>query len=177
MMITKKFIYTLIIASVLINLTFAQSNPKQEAAKLFPKYSLLNQQLEEIHKEALQDEEIARQGQALNNKVFNLMIRTYPEAQDLVEQKAEIEEQFKQEQEAGSDKEKLLELKQQYQNVEKKIEQYRSQIAQRPEIKAESEAFEKKVLAKMREINPETPKMISKVKELKAQMDKLLGKN
>lgn len=161
-------VVVILIFSLFFSPIYSQS--KQSDQQLYPRFAFLNQEIEKIHKQALENEEVANRGIKLNNKINNLMMMKYPEAKKLVTQKEEIKNQFNQAKQSGGSQETLLAIKKQYKDISIKIDQYQNKVLQSPEIRKEAQAFEDFVRDKMRQINPDVDNMIAQLEDLRKQL-------
>lgn len=137
MLIKNRFLYVTIIVMVFATTIYSQKQQQMdEGQQIYMQYSLLNQQLQELQQQALSDDKIAEQGQALNDKINSIVISNHPDAEQLMSQRNQIIEDFQKAQETEN-QEKQVELQGQYQEVNQKIELYQNEVVQQPEIQAE----------------------------------------
>jgi uncharacterized coiled-coil DUF342 family protein len=135
-------------------------------------YSLLNQQLQELQQQALSDNKIAEQGQALNDKINSIVKSNHADAEQLMSQRDQIIDDFQKAKDAGN-QEKQMELQGEYKEVNQKIELYQNEVVQQPEIQSEVMNFEQVVLNKMKELNPDVETMINRLQNLRSQLEAL----
>lgn len=173
MLIKNRFLYVTIIVMVFATTIYSQKQQQMdEGQQIYMQYSLLNQQLQELQQQALSDDKIAEQGQALNDKINSIVISNHPDAEQLMSQRNQIIEDFQKAQETEN-QEKQVELQGQYQEVNQKIELYQNEVVQQPEIQAEVMKFEQVVMNKMEELNPDVEEMINRLQDLRTKLEAL----
>lgn len=173
MLIKKRLLYATVIVMMFATTIYSQEQQQMdEGQQLYLQYSLLNQQLQELQQQALSDDKIAEQGQALNDKINSIVISNHPDAEQLMSQRNQIIEDFQKAQETEN-QEKQMELQGQYQEVNQKIELYQNEVVQQPEIQAEVMNFEQVVMNKMEELNPDVEEMINRLQDLRTKLEAL----
>lgn len=173
MLIKKRLLYATVIVMMFATTIYSQEQQQMdEGQQLYLQYSLLNQQLQELQQQALSDDKIAEQGQALNDRINSIVISNHPDAEQLMSQRNQIIEDFQKAQETEN-QEKQMELQGQYQEVNQKIELYQNEVVQQPEIQAEVMNFEQVVMNKMEELNPDVEEMINRLQDLRTKLEAL----
>lgn len=173
MLIKKRLLYATVIVMMFATTIYSQKQQQlDEGQQIYMQYSLLNQQLQELQQQALSDDKIAEQGQALNDKINSIVISNHPDAEQLMSQRNQIIEDFQKAQETEN-QEKQMELQGQYQKVNQKIELYQNEVVQQPEIQAEVMNFEQVVMNKMEELNPNVEEMINRLQDLRTKLEAL----
>lgn len=173
MLIKNRLLYVTIIVMMFATTIYSQGQQQMdEGQQLYMQYSILNQQLQELQQQALSDDKIAEQGQALNDKINSIVISNHPDAEQLMSQRNQIIEDFQKAQETEN-QEKQMELQGQYQQVNQKIELYQNEVVQQPEIQSEVMNFELVVMNKMKELNPDVETMINRLQNLRSQLEAL----
>jgi maltodextrin utilization protein YvdJ len=173
MLIKKRLLYATVIVMMFATTIYSQKQQQMdEGQQIYMQYSLLNQQLQELQQQALSDDKIAEQGQALNDKINSIVISNHPDAEQLMSQRNQIIEDFQKAQETEN-QEKQMELQGQYQKVNQKIELYQNEVVQQPEIQAEVMNFEQVVMNKMEELNPNVEEMINRLQDLRTKLEAL----
>ena len=173
MLIKKRLLYATVIVMMFATTIYSQGQQQMdEGQQLYMQYSILNQQLQELQQQALSDDKIAEQGQALNDKINSIVISNHPDAEQLMSQRNQIIEDFQKAQETEN-QEKQMELQGQYQQVNQKIELYQNEVVQQPEIQSEVMNFELVVMNKMKELNPDVETMINRLQNLRSQLEAL----
>lgn len=163
----------IVIVMMFSTIIYSQSQQQMdEGQQLYLQYSLLNQQLQELQQQALSDNKIAEQGQALNDKINSIVKSNHADAEQLMSQRDQIIDDFQKAKDAGN-QEKQMELQGEYKEVNQKIELYQNEVVQQPEIQSEVMNFEQVVLNKMKELNPDVETMINRLQNLRSQLEAL----
>ncbi|HET55528.1 MAG TPA: hypothetical protein ENN33_09975 [Ignavibacteria bacterium] len=140
-----------------------------EHKKLVKEYSDLYKKIDAIQKEAMSDPELIEAGEKLRNKMTDLMIKKDPSVKKLLEDRENIETQV--EANPTMDQESLKKLHAEYQELTKKLVEHQHSVMEQPDIKAEAERIDEKVRQRMNQINPETPKLIERMKVLQEKLE------
>jgi uncharacterized coiled-coil DUF342 family protein len=173
MLFKNRLFYVIVIVMMFSTIIYSQSQQQMdEGQQLYLQYSLLNQQLQELQQQALSDNKIAEQGQALNDKINSIVKSNHADAEQLMSQRDQIIDDFQKAKDAGN-QEKQMELQGEYKEVNQKIELYQNEVVQQPEIQSEVMNFEQVVLNKMKELNPDVETMINRLQNLRSQLEAL----
>lgn len=146
-----------------------QQNPAQQ---LYMEYQQLSQQLQQIQQQAMQTEPLATEGEQLDQKITDAMVENNPEIQTSLDKRENLISQYQTAQQAG-DQAKLQQLQQEFQQVNQKIQSVQQQVMAQPELKADVEAYQEKVMTKMEEINPEVPQMLTRMETIGQQLSQM----
>ncbi len=173
MLFKNRLFYVIVIVMMFSTIIYSQSQQQMdEGQQLYLQYSLLNQQLQELQQQALSDDKIAEQGQALNDKINSIVKSNHADAEQLMSQRDQIIDDFQKAKDAGN-QEKQMELQGEYKEVNQKIELYQNEVVQQPEIQSEVMNFEQVVLNKMKELNPDVETMINRLQNLRSELEAL----
>lgn len=140
-----------------------------EYKKLVKEYSDLYKKIQSIQKEAMSDPELIEAGENLRNKMTDLMIKKDPSVKKLLEEREKIESQV--DANPNMDQETLKKLHAEYQELTKKLQKHQHAVMEQADIKAEAERIDEKVKQRMNQINPETPKLIERMKVLQEKLE------
>lgn len=140
-----------------------------EHKKLVKEYSDLYKKIESIQKEAMSDPVLVDEGKKLREKMTALMIKKDPSVKKLLEEREKIESQV--EADPNMEQETLKKLHTQYQELTKKLQEHQHAVMEQPDIKAEAEKIDEKLKQKMNMINPDTPKLLERMKILQEKLE------
>ncbi len=138
-----------------------------ETMELMMEAQELDQQLAPIQQEAMQDEDLAAQLQALQELIQTAMREEDPELMGRMEQ---LEEEFMAAQEAG-DQERVQEIGMAAQQIQMEFQALQQRVLDRPDIQEPIDAFEAAQRERMIEIDPEAGDIIDRIDEILAQLD------
>lgn len=177
MLFKQKISSIMTILMLCVSISFAQGQlqqtpqqqPQNEAQQLYMEYNQLNQQLQQLQQQAMADEQIAQQGEALDEKITDAMVEKNPKIQETLDKRDELINNYQAAQQSG-DQEKIQQLNQEFQAVSQKIQTEQQQVMSNPELKSDVEAFQETVMNKMEEINPEVPQLMNRMQEIRAQL-------
>lgn len=172
----KRSIYLGFIISVFSSLIIlhAQQQPQQDerSQQLYNEYSQITATLQQTQEEALQDDEVVEIQNELEQKIKVAMIEENPKVEQKFEKRDNLIDDFRVAQQEG-DQEKLASIQEQYHLLTQEIKTVEDKVNEKPEIKKESQKFEEKVIEKMEEINPDVPDLMTKLTQLKEEIQNL----
>lgn len=167
-------IVTLILFVTVSVFAQSQQQPQSEGQQLYQEYIQINQQVQQIQQQAMADEDIQNMTQEFSDKLEAAIVEENPELQSAVDKKNELIDQFEKAQQAG-DQEQLQQISQDYEAVNQELQPAQQQIMQQEEFRTEAQEIETAVMAKMEEINPETPQLLAKMNELRTKLQQMQG--
>lgn len=141
----------------------------QSQEEMFEEYNQLNQQLQQIQQQALADKEIASLSEQFSTKLEAAMIKENPEIESAISRRNELVEKFDKSVNSATDEE-LESIRNEYTEVNQKIQPVQEQMMQKEEFQAEVQNIEQAMVNKMEEINPETPQLMKRLNELVAEL-------
>ncbi len=167
----KKIVYFKVIATLffLVAITLQAQQTGETENDLYQEYMTLNQQLQTTQSAALEDPEIAKLSDEFYSLLDDKMCEIDPAAEDLIQQREEIVEDYENAQE-NNDQEKLQKLQQDYQKVNSEIENVQQQALQDEKIQQKQQKMETSVIEKMIEIEPKTEERIDRLQEVQRQL-------
>ncbi|RJP58457.1 MAG: hypothetical protein QY331_01225 [Melioribacteraceae bacterium] len=172
MFLKKRNIISMIMILCLSTI-FAQGQMQQdqssEAQLLFQEYNQLNQQIQQLQQQAMNDENIAQKGEALDKEITDAMVKNNPEIKKSLDKRDNIISQYQAAEQSG-DQQKMQSLGQEFQSVSQIIQTEQQKVIQQPEIGSHLQEFETLVMQKMEAINPETPQLLSKLEQLRNKL-------
>lgn len=134
----------------------------------------LQAQLAPVQQEALQDEEIQAQQEALGAEVEAAMQAIDPELAILGDRMDQLQAEAEAAQEEG-DMEKLQGLSQEAGQIQQRFQAVQGQVLERPEIAEKVESFQDNLQSKMVEIEPEAAVMLERFEELASRIEEAMG--
>lgn len=172
-MFLKKRNIISIIMILCFSTIFAQGQLQQgqpsEAQLLYQEYAQLNQQIQQLQQQAMNDENVAQKGEALEKEITDAMLQNNPEIQKSLDKRDNIISQYQSAEQSG-DQEKMQSLGQDFQSVTQIIQTEQQKVIQQPEIGLHLQEFETLVMQKMESINPETPQLMAKLEQLRNKL-------
>jgi hypothetical protein len=147
----------------------AQQEMDPEMMALMTEAQEIQQRLAPIQEEAMQDEELSNQLEALRDRIETAMREEAPE---LFERMDEFEDEFMAAQEAG-DQERAQEIGMEAQGVEMELQSIQQTVLARPEIDQAIEDFESAQRERMLEIDEEAAELMDRMDEIQAEMEGL----
>lgn len=129
----------------------------------------IQQRLSQVQQQVLADPQIAEEREALGEQVQAAMIEADPELEQSMEQIQELEPQMAEAQQAG-DQERLNELVAQARAMEQRFQEAQSEALEDPTLRETVLAFNARIEERMLEIEPETPQLIERLRELQTRL-------
>ncbi len=175
MFFNKKMNMMVMLMILCISTVFAQGQMQQQpqqqsqAQQLYMEYQQLQQQLQQLQQQAMSEGKLAEQGEALDAKITDAMLENNPDIQSSLDKRDDIIAQFQQAQQSG-DQTKIQQLNQKYQTVNQKIQAEQQKVMGQPEIKEDVDDYQKKVMSKMEELNPDVQQMMDRMREIGAML-------
>jgi len=149
------------------SLTFAQDdqNSNKELKEEYIEYQLISQKLMSIQQQALSDSEIAKQSTTFGKKLDSAMVEETPSIKQKLEKRDEIIDNFQEAQENGN-QDKILKLQEDYKSISGELQVHQQNALQDENLRKEGEELNEKVIQKMTDIEPDVPKLFSRLKVL-----------
>lgn len=161
----RYFIVCLVVSSTL----FAQQNSQKKPSKLQFEYVQIVRKLDSIQKIAKQDSELIAEGEALKRDLTKEMIKNDPSVKELIDRRSIVEAQINVAMQS-EDKQHLVILQENYQQLTDKILEHQNEALKNPKFYQRANAIDAKLLKRMEAIDPNTPKLIKRLKELKEKL-------
>lgn len=160
-------IFVLLLLTISI---IAQTSQLKKPSKLQIEYLEVVKKLDSIQKIAQQDPQLMKEGEELKADMTEVMIKNDPSVENLIAERNQVEMQFA-EAEKQNDRNKMVQLQETYKKLTDRIIEHQNKVLEDPSFKERAKTINKKVLKKMEEIDPNTPQLIEKLKELKAKLN------
>lgn len=154
-------------------LTAQQQALPAEAQALVVEMQELQVQLGPVQQEALADAELQAAQQALGEKVRAAMAEADPEMPARMERLTALQSQAL-EARAAQDEERMAAIVTEAQQIQQSLQAAQQQAIDRPEIDAELEAFQSRLVQKMVELDPETAPLLERMREIDAELRSIL---
>jgi hypothetical protein len=168
---------TLAAASALLAPVAAQSQdgqPPAEVQEWILEVQQIHAQLEPVQMEALQDSVLREEQQQVGAAVRAAMVAANPAVTDQLARMERIMEEA-QAARAASDAEKIVALTGEAQQLQMQLAEAQEQALRQPAIEAQVEAFQKKLHARMMQIDPESGALIDRLQELDTRIRAAIG--
>lgn len=164
-LIPNIFVLLLITISII-----AQTSQLKKPSKLQIEYLEVVKKLDSIQKIAQQDPQLMKEGEELKADMTEVMIKNDPSVENLIAERNQVEMQFA-EAEKQNDRNKMVQLQETYKKLTDRIVEHQNKVLEDPSFNERAKTINEKVLKKMEEIDPSTPQLIEKLKELKAKLN------
>jgi hypothetical protein len=148
----------------------AQTSQLKKPSKLQIEYLEVVKKLDSIQKIAQQDPQLMKEGEELKADMTEVMIKNDPSVENLIAERNQVEMQFA-EAEKQNDRNKMVQLQETYKKLTDRIVEHQNKVLEDPSFNERAKTINEKVLKKMEEIDPSTPQLIEKLKELKAKLN------
>jgi hypothetical protein len=150
---------------------FAQDTTDQEEReKILKEYQEISSRLMDLQKQALSDLEIAKQAEDFSQNLEKAMVDQDSSILPKINRREEIVDQFENADKNGN-KTEVLNLQQEYQKITQELMVHQQKVLENDnELKEEGEALEDSLFEKMKEIDPEVTKLVSRLETLNAQI-------
>lgn len=152
------------------------STPPPEVQKLVEEMRQIQAELEPVQQQALQDQAIQQEQQAVADAVREAMVAADPENGPRLDRMEAIVEEARAAQAAGDSK-KVAELTSEAAELQPKVEAAQAEALAKPEIEARVAQFQENLRAKMIELNPAAKDRIARLQALSEQLQKAIGGN
>lgn len=160
-------IFVLLLLTISI---IAQTSQLKKPSKLQIEYLEVVKKLDSIQKIAQQDPQLMKEGEELKADMTEVMIKNDPSVENLIVERNQVEMQFA-EAEKQNDRNKMVQLQETYKKLTDRIVEHQNKVLEDPSFYERAKTINEKVLKKMEEIDPSTPQLIEKLKELKAKLN------
>lgn len=160
-------IFVLLLLTISI---IAQTSQLKKPSKLQIEYLEVVKKLDSIQKIAQQDPQLMKEGEELKADMTEVMIKNDPSVENLIAERNQVEMQFA-EAEKQNDRNKMVQLQETYKKLTDRIVEHQNKVLEDPSFNERAKTINEKVLKKMEEIDPSTPQLIEKLKELKAKLN------
>lgn len=149
---------------------YAQPPQLKQPSKLQIEYLEVVKKLDSLQKIAQQDPQLKKEGEELKADMTEEMIKNDPSVEKLIAERNKIERQFG-EAEKQNDRNKMVQLQKTYRELTDQIVEHQNEVLMQSPFLERAKAINENVLKKMEEIDPNTPQLIEKLKDLKAKLN------
>jgi|GEM_PF-911150 len=168
----KKKMLKYFIALVLFNVSlFGQDTTDQEEReKIIEEYKQISSRLMNLQQQALSDINVSKQAERFSKNIEKAMIEEDSTLENKIKRRDEIISEFEEADKKG-DQTKAFNLQQEYEEITQHLMVHQQKaLESNEELRKEGEALENSLYEKMKEIDPEVPKLVARLEELGKQL-------
>jgi hypothetical protein len=132
---------------------------------MYKEYLELNQKLQAIQRQAMQDENLIKLERELDELITKRLIEIDSTLKKTLEDKTEILKELEIA-EANKDTAALTELQKRFTAIHIKLQPYMAEILKQKDVSDKMNAFDKKLIVKMKEIDNQAGNMIIRLEEI-----------
>jgi hypothetical protein len=137
--------------------------------KKIHEYNQISQRLSIVQQQALADEDIMKKSDAFTEKLESEMIKKNPGVKEKLEHRNEIMIDYEDARKMN-DERKMQDLEEEFKALSGEILVRQMEAMQNSELKEEGNKLESAVMDKMKEIDPEVPRLIARLERLENQL-------
>lgn len=141
----------------------------QEAQELVVEIQQVQSNLQQIQQEAMSDPELQAEQEALGREIQLAMAESDPAIPEHLERLETLMAEAQAAQQA-QDAEKMQAIVTEARELDGRLQAAQAEVIQRPEIAPRVESFQSHLQAKMMELDPSTPQLIERLRELDSQL-------
>lgn len=129
----------------------------------------VQQKLDGIREEAMAKPALKKQQAALKEQIDEAMVEENPKAEKQIDRFEKLRGEFSEARKDGN-QDKAKELAGELQELGQSLQKTQAKVMQREEIKSATESFQKKLVAQMKEVDPETEQLMARARSLSQQL-------
>ncbi|MDO8548653.1 MAG: hypothetical protein Q7S39_00685 [Ignavibacteria bacterium] len=143
------------------------TNQNGEKEKIIKEYQEISGRLMDLQKQALSDLEIAKQAEVFSQNLEAEMVRQDSSIKQKLNRRDEIVDSY----EKGGDEVEMLKLQQEFQGITQQLMIHQQKVMENNnEIREEGKNLEEALFEKMKELDPEVPKLVARLETLGNQI-------
>ncbi|RPI72544.1 MAG: hypothetical protein EHM47_08090 [Ignavibacteriales bacterium] len=167
-----KFLFVLLLT---IPLSAQDTTSQEEREKIIEEYKQISSRLMELQKQALSDLNVSKQAENFSQNLEKAMVREDSTVLNKINRREEIISKFEEADKTGNQTE-AYNLQQEFQEITEELMVHQKNILESDEeLRKEGEALEDSLYEKMKDIDPEVPKLVARLETLNNQIQNLEG--
>lgn len=166
-----KYLYVIVFFGVSV---FAQDTTNQEEReKIIEEYKEISSRLMNLQQQALSDLNVSKKAEQFSQNLEQAMIEEDSSLQSKIERREEIITEFEEADKTGNQAQ-ALNLQQEYEEITQELMVHQQKVLENnEELRKKGEELENTLYEKMKEIDPEVPKLVSRLETLNNQIRNL----
>lgn len=155
------------------------SGVQEKVAELEEEFRSISSKLNEVERQALQEDEVAKSKENLEELVEETVIETEPELEEAVEKRSKYAKYIETVQEGGELPEDvdLNEVYSEYNAVHQKVMPVEQRVMQKESVQEEYQKYQEKLVQEMRAINGEVEELMERQREIRNEYQELMAQN
>lgn len=169
----KLFKYLSVFILFAFSLSAQDTTSQEEREKIIEEYKEISTRLMDLQKQALSDLEVSKKAEDFSKNLEREMVKQDSSVLGKINRREEIVDKFEEADKTGNQME-AMNLQQEYQEITQELMVYQQNVLDNNEdLKKEGEDLENSLYEKMKEIDPEVPKLVARLETLNNQIRNL----